>query len=428
MKKILMMMLALSLSACATLDKDNGPNQPSIYNANNSFQDVGQHEESTVDDRVAKIGFIEFDDLGFQRSPGAVKNVFKKLRDLNNQSSTPLLMVVFIHGWHHDAKPQDENVKSFKNFLKNLQYEEDHISFSTQKRQVVGVYIGWRGESNESKLTSLTYRSRKSAGLRVGQYGLQEILADLNKVRKQNANNRLVSVGHSFGGGVLYSSVMQNLVDSVVNAKQSEANILGEVDKAYGDLVILMNPALEAARVEVLNRLLQGVQFASCQPLVLASFTAENDTALSDIFPIGQSLFFYGDKKASIDSDLVTTPYGNATAFRTHVLSCDGCKYGSEQKFLEGSQYREAAPFWRSFRRGIDKSFKVGGPLPAPVLTLEHYQDGDGKTINPGSPIMNVYVTGEHIIPNHNDIWGSEFSLFARALIGMEFWSGSACR
>jgi len=63
-------MLALSLSACATLDKDNGPNQPSIYNANNSFQDVGQHEESAVDDRVAKIGFIEFDDLGFQKKHG----------------------------------------------------------------------------------------------------------------------------------------------------------------------------------------------------------------------------------------------------------------------------------------------------------------------------------------------------------------------
>lgn len=420
MKKI--MLVVLILSGCVAADKDNLVG--SFCSGAECYKELEKHDASSKKDRSAKLGYVEFNDLGFQKDPVAVQNTLKKISRLNvNPNSPPLLIIVFIHGWHHNASPNDSNVKSFERFLKNLQYEEDNISFSSIKRQVVGVYIGWRGESDESILNPLTYRSRKLAGLRVGQYGLQEVLAELSLIRNINEKNRLVSVGHSFGGGVLYSSVMQKLVDSVVSADLSSNSGSSEIiSKAYGDLVILMNPALEAARVEVLNRRLGEAEgFNSCQPLVMAAFTSEKDEALFDAFPKGQSVFFGDDKRvANADGykNLVLSSYGNEEGFKTHDLYCDSCAYDEEPEFLTGDQYISAFKGWNDFRLDKEKMFTVDD------IHLSHHP---GSKIKPGSPIINVYVNGGNIIADHNAIWGGEFSKFARALIGMEFAKQSKC-
>lgn len=412
----------LLLSACSSFDTTYATD--SFCSAKDCYEELERHHSSKEGDRNAHIGFVEFNDHGFQKDPNAVLNILSNINELNRNSSTsPLLIVAFIHGWHHNANPEDSNVKSFKEFLVNLQYEEDNLSFSNKKRQVVGVYIGWRGESNDGLFSVLTYRTRKLAGLRVGEYGLQEVLAELNVIRESNQNNRLVSIGHSFGGGVLYSSVMQKLVDSVVSAKLDESNNMNTiVDKAYGDIVILMNPALEAARVEVLNRRLSRVEkFNTCQPLALVSFTSEYDEALSKIFPMGQKIFFKDDLKiAKSDKyeQLVTTSYGNQVSYRTNELICENCKLTSASNFLTASEYRSAANEWTNFRNSKNAKFSVG------QITLSHL---NSSQIKPGSPILNVYVKGDNIIKDHNTIWGSDFSKFARALIGMEFAKQNKC-
>ncbi len=423
MKKLLL--IVMLISGCANLDSlDTANLQEPFCAANDCYKMLENHASSKPNDRNAQIGFIEFNDHGFQKEPAAVKNILTNISDLNTDpDAPPLLLVVFIHGWHHNASPNDSNVKSFENFLVNLQYEENNVSFSSTKRQVIGIYIGWRGESNETVLSPLTYRSRKLAGLRVGQYGVQEILAELNLVRQSDRHNRLVSIGHSFGGGVLYSSVMQNLVDSMVSAKRnSQTGKLSVINKAYGDLVILMNPALEAARVEVLNRRLgEAESFDDCQPLVLASFTSEYDTALSSAFPKGQTIFFRDDKKVAEAEGyeaLVTTSYGNESSFRTHELECNDCIYSEEPMFLTVEQYRAALKGWSDFRSSGDNKFVVD------KINLSHFTD---SSIKPGSPIVNVYVKGDNLIKDHNSIWGSEFSRFARALIGMEFAKQNQC-
>ena len=194
------LLLAAILSGCTVLDTANleGP----LVSSADSFQSVEMQPNSSANSRSAKIGFVEFDDLGFQKDRTAVKNVFDNIYQLNDRAATqPLLLVVFIHGWHHNADENDGNVKSFKQFLSQLQYEEDNISFASNKRQVVGVYIGWRGESNESLLNPLTYRTRKLAGLLVGEYGLQEILVELKAVRNSNDKNRLYRSGTALAAG-----------------------------------------------------------------------------------------------------------------------------------------------------------------------------------------------------------------------------------
>ena len=216
---------------------------------------------------------------------------------------------------------------------------------------------------------------------------------------------------------------MQKLVDNVVSASLSNNSGSSEIiSKAYGDLVLLTNPALEAARVEVLNRRLGVVEgFNSCQPLVMAAFTSEKDEALSDTFPKGQSIFFGDDKKIA-DADgykkLVLSSYGNAEEFRTHNLNCDACSYSEEPEFLTRDQYVSAFKGWNDFRSSEKSTFTVDD------MHLSHHP---GSKIKPGSPIINVYVNGGNVIANHNAIWGGEFSKFARALIGMEFAKQNKC-
>ncbi len=330
-----------------------------------AFLTLKKHSESDPSSIRARLGFVEFGDLGLRQHPAAVNHVFNEIHALNSEDK-PLLIVMFIHGWHHNAGADDTNVISFKQFLVDLQYEEDTASVSRTKRQVIGVYVGWRGESDNSWANPLTYGSRKSAGLRVGQYGLQEVLAELSKIRNSNGRNRLVAVGHSFGGGLLYSAVLQNLVDKVVSADNSPAGsederTLDEIGKAYGDLVILMNPALEAARVETLNRRLADTTFAACQPLVLASFTSEKDKALSFHFPKGQAVFFRDDLGVAEDVALVKTAYGRHEEYRTHELSCEGCTYreSSGQHYLTREQFVAAANQWDLFRTRADAPFSV---------------------------------------------------------------------
>jgi hypothetical protein len=154
---------------------------------------------------------------------------------------------------------------------------------------------------------------------------------------------------------------------------------------------------------------------------VLASFTSENDKALSDAFPKGQSIFFGDDiKVAEADGyqGLVVSSYGNEENFKTHVLKCELCEYSEEPKFLTSEQYISAFEEWSDFRSDKNYVFTVD------EMQLSHHV---GSKIKPGSPLINVYVESDNIIADHNAIWGGEFSKFARALIGMEFAKQNNC-
>lgn len=74
-------------------------------------------------------------------------------------------MVVFIHGWKHNAGRDDGNVASFNKALANLA-----SSGVLGKRRLVGLYVGWRGKSMHGLYSeNLTYWDRKAVAEEVGR-------------------------------------------------------------------------------------------------------------------------------------------------------------------------------------------------------------------------------------------------------------------
>ncbi len=124
--------------------------------------------------------------------------------------------------------------------------------------QVIGVYVGWRGRSLPDPFDYLTIWPRKEAAERVGDGDLREFLARL-EVLYQKRNTAgihpflgLVAVGHSLGGQVLLRSTAPEIErELVVAAEGSQPPFIS----GFGDLAVLVNPAVEANQFERIHRL-----------------------------------------------------------------------------------------------------------------------------------------------------------------------------
>ena len=147
--------------------------------------------------------------------------------------------------------------------------------------RLIGIYVAWRGASLPGFLDYVTFWGRKSAAQRTGEVDLREFLDRLNQVyRRHNETTGkqtaqatdtapntflgLVTIGHSFGGQVLLRSVSAALeqelqsVTPVPGYLRSESPTqpqpLGRPLRGFGDLVVLVNPAVEIGRASCRER------------------------------------------------------------------------------------------------------------------------------------------------------------------------------
>jgi hypothetical protein len=171
----------------------------------------------------------------------------------------------FIHGWRHDARIGDENVKNTRLLAAYLtSFLEQRC---TQKQRycnaaVTAVYIGWRGARlNENfipphlddALASLTLFDRKPVSERIAP----AVIAALHKIdltldRTASADwykqPRLITIGHSLGGNLLAYGLKEQMVD-LVNRKDDfdkPDEQKRPLSSPLGNLVVLLNPASEA--------------------------------------------------------------------------------------------------------------------------------------------------------------------------------------
>jgi hypothetical protein len=351
---------------------------------------------------------MEFNIEGVPFDKTNIDNVLARIESLSAENYKNLLMVAFIHGWHHNAAQTDRNVIEFKKFLLELQREEHSLAVGTP-RSVVGIYLGWQGRASENVLVNLlSYRDKKELGLSTGEKSVVHVIERLSKIRASNGNNRLILVGHSFGGGVLYSAVRKELLDNLKSSNPINTKLIG-------DLVVLLNPAVEAKRFVDVHKLLKD-RFEECTPLLMVSFTSEADTALSDEFPRGMHLF-YGDQLKGDPSDvLLTTAYGRYQEFSNYQLMLG--PDAVVESNLSKSVFNSAVSTWASFRDG-STPFKLG------AITLKGKKGGvhQGHWV----PVMNVMVD-RTLIAEHNEIWDPKFTYFLRGLVGMEFAKARRCR
>ncbi|MCU7810825.1 MAG: esterase [Candidatus Thiodiazotropha sp. (ex Notomyrtea botanica)] len=348
---IILLFMALLLGGCAkhqlyrsalTICEGVDTEQTCAQHAMARESSAGQAEDDYL------LAFIEFDDQGQLFSREQMRAVTDELNRMT--ASDDLLMVVFVHGWKHSAAPNDSNIHTFRETLRRLSMLESNMSRlqNRKPRQVAGIYLGWRGGSlTLPVLKELTFWERKNTAHKVGRGALTEVLNHLELIRNtrnhlvsdetHRAETRLVVVGHSFGGAVVYSSLSQILMSRFVDTL-GPVSVVSDV-VGFGDLVVLINPAFEAARFSSLSDMAnERSSYFESQLPVMAILTSEADGATKYAFPMGRGLSTLfenyrvtdranpvNDAEVKIDQrEANIQAVGHYQPYRTHTLKAKG--------------------------------------------------------------------------------------------------------
>ena len=298
-----------------------------------------------------ELAIVEFDDQGRCYDRGQMDGVTQRLEALAPDNSTTgedVILVVFVHGWQHDARTDDDNLTAFRALLsKTVEHERRHASAGVAPRPVLGVFVGWRGLSDYGLgdvVADATFWTRQAAGQRVATGSVRELFGRLrhyrNRQQKRGGNPLLVIVGHSFGGMIVFSALAQSLI-------QAASAPVGRMTPEFADLVLLVNPAIEGARYIPIYDLVTSAAFQARTTKQLPVFIcaqAENDQPVGLVFPLGNA--GHAIDEATID-DLekwcVTHAFGFVPSFRTHKLAGPT----ADKPFaLDPPEVAQANPFW----------------------------------------------------------------------------------
>jgi hypothetical protein len=201
--------------------------------------------------------------------------LLKHLREPGKQN----YVLVFIHGWRHDARIGDENVQSLRLYAAYAASFLNQRCSSEAKRYcdavVTAVYVGWRGARVDERplksflgqrlggllddaLAAPSLYDRKPVSERIAPAvasaleSIDETLARHSKGKPWEASDRMLTIGHSLGGNVLASSFRDKMVERIT---RHEAGTV--MAAPVGDLVVLLNPASEASNWTALQRAFQ---------------------------------------------------------------------------------------------------------------------------------------------------------------------------
>ncbi|TNC80866.1 MAG: hypothetical protein C9356_12130 [Oleiphilus sp.] len=359
------------------------------------------------------LAFLEFSERGNLFSGKHTTDVMNHIKRHANEG--PIALMVYVHGWKHNAHPHNSDVAGFRLSLKNLK-----DSGLANGRKIIGVFVGWRGFSHDMfGLAPFTYWDRKSVAEEVGAGGVTDVLMQLDRIDKQpyawqkdiDKNNTLLIVGHSFGAAITLSAINDVLIR---NLNESEAT-LDDVQQ-IGDAVVLVNPAIEANAIFQLKESSMRIGARTPNKLrALHILSSSADWATHFAFPLGESISgllwnhtdiereYFGEKYVFSEGKLDRTTIGNYDRFWTGRFVDKHPK----ESFLMRT-FNKVDTFLTKKR---DDEALIGDGEEIADWKYESYCDGqhkrDGVHRVPcaeGEPLSFVY-TPKSFICGHNDIF-----------------------
>lgn len=423
---VLMIVMVIAITDCApNVNYRSDLNECNYIKAGDCERAAIQNFRNGTDEGY-NLGFVEFDDQGQLWDRHQLETVLDKFSSIAEKSD--VLLITFVHGWHHNASSADSNVMEFRNLLSRLARAEAGNSRNDGHlaRKVLGVYIGWRGDSITIPwVNGLTYWDRKNTAHNVGGGGVAEVFLKLEEIVNSKISvtdefadrhhSRLVVMGHSFGGALVSAALHQILTDRFIDSRAGKTH-QGDAN-GFGDLVVLLNPAFEALRFASLYDISQqGCRRYSPRQLPkLAILTSEADWATKYAFTAGRYL---------------STLFEKHTVLKRHYCNEDG----EQVMWLdEGEADREAVGHFEIFRthrllpvsqsavRSADFDFQSlqqnwSKQKPAAKLKFESVELQHLDRTRPLNPYLNIYVD-EALIGGHNEIWGDKAVSFIRDMI-----------
>ena len=301
-----------------------------------------------------------------------INNLIKQLNiAASDPCSNGITLIVFIHGWKHNARADDANLRGFRAFLTAAAMIEkqrrrvEGLGLATDAdldaarspdectrsrlttemrrgapRRIVGLYVSWRGNSIEtSVINNITFWSRKTAAMHVAEGSSRELFARLrglkcvqnnasqpinvrNCSRPPSPNDRvqIVLIGHSFGGLILYNSLSGSLIESMTHAFDTTSDATTPYWR-FADLAVMINPAFEATRYAPLHRIAASTAYDHYEVPLLVTVTSTTDEATRVAFPAGRFFNTIFEKHASDEEkDANRSTIGHHDPYITHTL------------------------------------------------------------------------------------------------------------
>jgi pimeloyl-ACP methyl ester carboxylesterase len=420
--RVIVLLLAVAtLSACVS-------NQ-----AFRSFGDGDKDVPSVINiEKNATLFVIEFDDQGRFFEKKQFTKLKEKLKSIPYESCTNML--VFIHGWRHNAENGDDNLRFSEKITKDT-----YDSMTSRRRpecngaaSVIGVYLSWRGKSATTHIRDFTYDpleilsfwDRKSSAERVSTGSIRQVLAYLAEFKRHvnapasaggDAANaigttraRLIMLGHSMGGLILFNAVSETLIREVTMLSEEDWKPQGPdginqrlAQMAVADLVVLVNPAIEGAAYEPLHQALIGddsdcgrgrpeIKAQLDHPLMI-QITSDNDFATGVTFPFGRLL------DTPLESTSPQRPAGSGG-------SCDLDVVGSQEAEASLAAMGHIRRYQTHFAKLVDydTACKDKGPH------CDHSRHDGGVSASDWKSVSEPPVPGDdskyvRYIPVHND-------------------------
>jgi hypothetical protein len=416
--------------------------------------------------------FVEFDDQGWLagkvNSHGAadtqlttlVNDLEAKAHGGGGRDPRPLSIIIYTHGWHHSAAPDDTNVIAFRRLLDSASEVEHLLCLASsadrvqgvpactdaesggrqpKKRRVVGIYVGWRGDSVIGPLIDNTsIWDRKHAAETIALGSVQEFFArmhnfyvahachlrstsDRDPARCQ-ADVRMLTIGHSFGGLITYRALaprmMLGIAETTYVAREETKQ---RYAYGFGDLTVLINPAFEATRFEPLaevaaSRSYETADSGKSQLPVLIVATSETDDATGIFFPLFRWVTTRFERVVGVERTANVRTIGWDRRYQTHSLTfqndSDACQLAKRATL----QQRLAAESDWSDRQRQENYLMFDAPVLdlCDGLRLTKDMKQAWQLERPRFMPLWVVKADKSVINGHNDFLNPRFVDFIR--------------